>query len=63
MKKNMGSLDKSLRLIVGIVIVFLGYFNESWWGLVGVIPILTSLVSFCPAYLPCNISTITKEKN
>jgi hypothetical protein len=62
MKKNMGSLDKNLRLVVGIVILLVGYLNSSWWGLVGVVPIITSLVSFCPAYLPFNMSTLKKSK-
>ena len=62
MKKNMGSLDKNLRLVVGIVILLVGYLNSSWWGLVGLVPIITSLVSFCPAYLPFNMSTLKKSK-
>ena len=62
MKKNMGSLDKNLRLIAGIVILLVGYLNSSWWGLVGLVPIITGLVSFCPAYLPFNMSTLKKTK-
>ncbi len=62
MKKNMGSLDKNLRLVVGIIILLVGYLYSSWWGLVGLVPIITSLVSFCPAYLPFNMSTLKKSK-
>ena len=62
MKKNMGSLDKNLRLVAGIVILLVGYLNSSWWGLVGLVPIITGLVSFCPAYLPFNMSTLKKSK-
>lgn len=62
MKKNMGSLDKNLRLIFGIAILIIGYLNDSWWGLIGIIPIFTSLVSFCPFYVPLKMSTLKKEK-
>jgi len=61
MKKNMGSVDKTLRLIVGVLILVVGYLNDSWWGLVGLIPIITSFMSFCPFYVPFKITTI-KDK-
>ena len=62
MTKNMGSLDKNLRLLFGIAILIVGYLNDSWWGLVGIVPIITSFVSFCPFYLPLKMSTIKKAK-
>ena len=61
MKKNMGKTDKLIRLILGIVIIALGIISHSWWGLVGLVPLLTSFVSFCPLYAPFKISTIKKE--
>jgi hypothetical protein len=61
MTKNMGKVDKMIRLILGVVIIALGIYFKSWWGLVGLLPLLTSLVSFCPAYVPLKIST-TKKK-
>ncbi len=61
MKKNMGSLDKKLRLILGIIILIIGYLNDSWWGLVGLVPIITSFISFCPIYLPFGLSTLGKK--
>jgi len=63
MKKNMGSIDKTLRLIVGVAIGVFGYLNESWWGLAGLVPIMTSFMSFCPAYLPFKLSTAKKDSN
>ncbi len=62
MKKNMGSLDKNIRLIFGIAIIVLGFLFNSWWGLIGIIPILTSITSFCPFYLPLKMNTIKKDK-
>ena len=57
MKKNVGNLDRVLRLILGLVIIALGFINQSWWGLVGIIPLFTAAVGWCPAYLPFGIST------
>ncbi len=57
MKQNIGSTDKIIRLILGIVIAALGYYYKSWWGLVALVPLLTALVSFCPLYPIFGLST------
>lgn len=57
MKPNIGKYDKNLRLILGAVILLLGIFFQSWWGLLGLIPIATALVNFCPLYVPFKITT------
>jgi len=57
MKKNVGNVDRVLRLILGLVIIALGFINQSWWGLVGIIPLFTAAFGWCPAYLPFGIST------
>ena len=59
----MGSTDKTMRIILGVIILIVGYVYESWWGLIGLVPILTSIVSFCPFYLPFKISTLKSDKN
>lgn len=61
MKQNIGNTDKIIRIILGIVIAVLGYYNKSWWGLIAVIPFLTAFISFCPLYLIFGINT-KKEK-
>lgn len=53
----MGSLDRTLRIIAGVIIVVLGLVYQSWWGLIGLIPLLTAFVGFCPAYAPFKLST------
>jgi len=53
----MGTADKTIRLILGVVIIVLGLYFQSWWGLVGLVPLLTSFLSFCPIYVPFGIST------
>lgn len=57
MKKNMGKADRWIRVILGLVIIGAGIYFKSWWGLIGIIPLATSLISTCPLYLPFGIST------
>ena len=67
MKKNMGSADRIIRVIIAAVLVTL-YFAGAVTGTVGivliafsVIFILTSLIGFCPLYLPFRLSTMRKK--
>ena len=60
MKCNMGKGDRIFRGIVGIAVLAAGYYFESWWGLIGLIPFGTALVSFCPLYVPFGINTAGK---
>ena len=63
MKKNVGSVDRLLRLILGAVIIVWGVYAESWWGLIGLIPLMTGLMNWCPIYVPFKISTIKTGDN
>jgi hypothetical protein len=67
MKKNMGSIDKTVRVLVAIVIGIL-YFMEQITGtaaiilgIFAVVFLLTSAIGFCPLYLPLKLSTIKKK--
>ena len=67
MKKNMGTIDKAVRILAAVVIAIL-YFIGSISGttaivllVVAAIFILTSFMSFCPMYAPFGISTIKKD--
>lgn len=63
MKKNMGTLDRSIRLVLGIIIAALGIYYESWWGLLALPLLITSVVRVCPAYLPLGLNTCkTREE-
>ncbi|MDF1570726.1 MAG: DUF2892 domain-containing protein [Bacteroidales bacterium] len=57
MKKNMGKTDRWVRGIIGLAIIATGIYFQSWWGLIGIIPLATSLISTCPLYLPLGLST------
>jgi len=68
MKKNMGNLDRALRLIGAAVLILL-YFLNVISGTLGIVSlviaamlIITSFISFCPLYVPFKISTRPKEK-
>jgi len=60
MKKNVGSTDKLIRILLGLIIGLLGIYYQSWLGLIGVVPVLTAFIGFCPAYAPFGISTCKK---
>ncbi|NPD47800.1 MULTISPECIES: DUF2892 domain-containing protein [unclassified Lentimicrobium] len=61
MKKNVGNIDKILRIIIGVLLLAAGYQYECWLGLIGIVPIVTAFVNVCPLYLPFGISTRKKE--
>jgi ABC-type polysaccharide/polyol phosphate export permease len=62
MKCNVGSIDRLLRIIVGLIVAILGVYFENWWGLVGVVLIATGLFKFCPIYWTMKMSTAKKEE-
>lgn len=57
MKVNMGSLDRILRIVAGLVIIGAGIAFKSWWGAIGVILVATAGVGFCPLYTLLGVST------
>ena len=55
---NEGTLDRTLRVVVGIAIVSLVFVGpRSLWGLVGIVPLVTGLVGFCPLYRILGLDT------
>ncbi len=57
MKCNVGKTDKTIRAILGLFILIVGVIYNSWFGIIGLVLLLTSLIRFCPAYLPFKIDT------
>ncbi|MAT57309.1 MAG: DUF2892 domain-containing protein [Melioribacteraceae bacterium] len=57
MKTNVGSTDRILRIVLGVVIIAVGFYYQSWWGVIGIVPLATAFMRWCPAYLPFGIST------
>ncbi len=62
MKVNVGSTDRLIRVVAGVALIAAaatGYIGV--WGYIGIVPILTGTLRFCPAYLPFGISTCSKD--
>jgi hypothetical protein len=64
MKANVGGVDKILRIVVGLgllslILILEG--NARWWGLVGLLPLLTGLINFCPLYTFLGLNTGAKK--
>jgi len=57
----MGKTDRVLRGIAGLIIILAGVYFQSWWGAIGLIPLTTAFISFCPLYVPFKISTKKTE--
>lgn len=58
MLANVGSLDRMLRIVVGLALIALVFVGpQTPWGWVGLVPLLTGLFSFCPAYRLFGINT------
>ena len=61
MKKNVGTIDRTIRIIIGLVIISLIFWGpKSAWGLIGIFPLMTGLVGWCPPYTLFGISTCKK---
>lgn len=59
--KNVGGIDKILRIVVGLALISLVFVGPmTAWGWVGLIPLLTGLFNFCPLYLLIGLSTCKK---
>lgn len=67
MPKNMGSIDRVIRVLIAVVVAILLFTNQltgAWaivLGIVAVVFVLTSLLGFCPLYLPFKINTGKKK--
>jgi hypothetical protein len=60
LKANVGNTDRIIRFVLGAVIIVVGFYFKSWWGVVGVVPIITGLLNHCPVYNLIGVSTKKK---
>jgi len=62
-KKNLGTLDRSLRVFFGTALIIYGVFTMGTMGIVlavfGLVPLATGLIGNCPLYTVCKINTIS----
>ena len=60
MKQNVGNLDRWIRIVLGVALLSLLVFLSGpirWIGLIGLIPLVTGIINFCPIYALFGIST------
>jgi hypothetical protein len=58
MNPNVGTLDRTLRIVGGLALIALAAFGKiGWWGYIGIVPLATGLFRFCPAYALLGIRT------
>jgi hypothetical protein len=60
MKCNVGKTDRMFRFMVGVVIIAAGLYYQSWWGVIGIVLLLTGALRWCPPYQLLGISTDKK---
>jgi hypothetical protein len=64
MKANVGSTDRIVRVIAGLVLLayaLLGQGPARWFGLIGVVPLLTALFGYCPLYAVLGMQTCAPD--
>ncbi len=58
MEKNVGSLDRLVRVAVGIALIAMVFVGpQTVWGWIGVVPLVTAALSWCPLYTALGIKT------
>jgi len=63
MPRNEGTLDRALRVIAGLALLSLVFIGpQTAWGWVGIVPLVTGLVGYCPAYTLLGINTCPMKK-
>ena len=63
MKINVGTIDRALRIVAGLALVALAATGTvGVWGWIGVVPLVTGLFKFCPAYAIFGMSTCPMNK-
>jgi hypothetical protein len=61
MSVNVGTIDRVLRIIVGLALISLVFIGpQTPWGWIGLVPLLTAVVGYCPAYSLLGIRTCSK---
>ena len=62
--KNEGTIDRILRVIAGVVLLSLVVIGpQTMWGLIGIVPLLTGLIGFCPVYKLFGWNTCPLERS
>ena len=57
MKCNIGTTDRIVRAVIGLIVIAVGVYLKSWWGVIGLLPIFTATTGWCGLYTLFGIST------
>lgn len=57
MKCNVGGTERIIRIVVGAIILLFGLYFKSWWGIIGLVPLITGAIRYCPISAVLGIST------
>lgn len=60
MNANVGGIDRALRVVVGLAVLSLLFVlegNARWFGLIGIVPLATALMGWCPLYALIGVNT------
>jgi len=62
-KNNVGGIDKTLRIVAGVVLLALVFvWPQTPWGWIGIVPLVTGLLGTCPLYSMIGLSTCPANK-
>lgn len=61
MKRNAGTADRIIRILIGLAALGAGYYYQNWLGLIGLVPLFTGLVGWCALYPLLGISTCKRQ--
>lgn len=62
LKCNVGKTERTIRILLGAFIVLLGVYYKNWWGIIGLIPIITGIIGYCPLSDILGISTCKNQE-
>ncbi len=63
MTKNVGSIDRILRIVIGALLIIGALMGYGWWMWIGVVPLVTGLMGSCPAYSLLGMSTCPMKRD
>lgn len=63
MKPNVGGIDRILRIVIGLVLIGLAATGTvGWWGWLGIVPLATGALGWCPPYAMLGFNTCSMKK-
>lgn len=61
MKKNVGKPDRTIRTLLGILFIAMGFFFSGWWAVLGIVLLVTAAIGWCPLYTLLGLKTCKAE--